>query len=221
MKNYPPFRCLAVLLSNGLGPGIDGSILSEHDISINFGLCRWAQYVNVLSDATTCDPGSVIAMAGMLGYEACGVPIWDQDVAVKPFVHLGRAYTCGQNLDGEMFDEATRQRKDQFSDTQARLSPTSPPPHPPLPLPPRPRPPPPRRRPARDPSSQPATATVGCRRSSDRPIGAGGVERDGDGGVLVHDEPPLQSRRRRGAPRVRPQHRTHEPVQAHSKPFTQ
>jgi hypothetical protein len=85
VKNYPPFRCPAVLLSNGLGPGIDGSILSEHDISINFGLCRWAQYVNVLSDATTCDPGSVIAMAGMLGYEACGVPIWVQDVAVKPF----------------------------------------------------------------------------------------------------------------------------------------
>ena len=84
-ENYPPFRCPAVLLSNGLGPGIDGSILSEHDISINFGLCRWAQYVNVLSDATTCDPGSVIAMAGMLGYEACGVPIWVQDVAVKPF----------------------------------------------------------------------------------------------------------------------------------------
>ena len=142
MKNDPLFRCPAVLLSNGLGPGIDGSILSEHDISINFGLCRWAQYVNVLSDATTCDPGSVIAMAGMLGYEACGVPIWDQDEAVKPFVHLGRAYTCGQNLDGEMFDEATGQRKDQFSDTQACLLPTPPPPHPPLPLPPRPRSPP-------------------------------------------------------------------------------
>jgi len=105
--------------------GIDGSILSEHSISMNFGLCRWAQYVNTLSDETQCDPGSIIAMAGMLGYTACGVPIWEQDVAVKPTVHLGRAYSCGQHIDWEMFDEATRQRRDQFSDTQAATNSTA------------------------------------------------------------------------------------------------
>jgi hypothetical protein len=99
--------------------GIDGSILSEHHLSMNFGLCRWAQYVNVLSDETQCDPGTIIAMSGMLGYQACGVPIWEQDVAVKPTVKLGRPYACGQHVDWEMFDEATGQRKDQFSDTQA------------------------------------------------------------------------------------------------------
>ena len=48
---------------------IDGSILSECSISINFGLCRWAQYINALSDETGCDPGSIIAMAGELGFE--------------------------------------------------------------------------------------------------------------------------------------------------------
>ena len=69
--------------------GIDGSILSECNISINFGLCRWTQYVNVLSDETGCDPGSIIAMAGELGYEACGVPIWEQDRDAKPFVTIG------------------------------------------------------------------------------------------------------------------------------------
>ena len=53
---------------------VEGSILSEHHMRINFGLCRWAQYINVLSDETGCDPGSVIALAGYLGYEACGVP---------------------------------------------------------------------------------------------------------------------------------------------------
>ena len=53
--------------------GIDGSILTEHDLAHNFGLCRWAQYINVLADETGCDPGSVIAMAGQLGYDACGV----------------------------------------------------------------------------------------------------------------------------------------------------
>jgi hypothetical protein len=30
--------------------GAEGSILSEFDLGINFGLCRWGQYVNVLSD---------------------------------------------------------------------------------------------------------------------------------------------------------------------------
>ena len=104
---------------------IDGSILSEHHIGINFGLCRWAQYVNVLSDHTKCDPGSIIAMAGMLGYEACGVPIWEVDTAVKPYVQIGRGYKCGANTKPYLFDEATGQRKDAFSDTQASSNSTA------------------------------------------------------------------------------------------------
>ena len=49
---------------------IDGSILHENNISMNVGLCRWTQYVAVLSDETRCDPGSIVAMAGQLGFEA-------------------------------------------------------------------------------------------------------------------------------------------------------
>eukprot|EP00931_Biecheleriopsis_adriatica_P080862 TRINITY_DN54202_c0_g1_i1.p1 TRINITY_DN54202_c0_g1~~TRINITY_DN54202_c0_g1_i1.p1 ORF type:complete len:231 (+),score=20.42 TRINITY_DN54202_c0_g1_i1:57-695(+) len=105
--------------------GIDGSILSEHNISINFGLCRWAQYINVLSDYTGCDPGSIIAMSGQLGYLACGVPIWDQDRDVKPFVTIGRPHPCSQNLDPQMFDMTTGQRGDDFSDTQASANATA------------------------------------------------------------------------------------------------
>ena len=100
---------------------IEGSILSEHNISINFGLCRWAQYVNVLSDHTMCDPGTIIAMAGELGYEACGVHIWDNDVAAKPYVTVGRGYACGgyPSLNELLYDSVTGQRLDMFSDTQA------------------------------------------------------------------------------------------------------
>lgn len=36
----------------------------------SFGLCRWAPYVNVLSDETSCDLGLIVAMAGKLGYLA-------------------------------------------------------------------------------------------------------------------------------------------------------
>eukprot|EP00966_Prymnesium_polylepis_P321984 7378255-Prymnesium_polylepis.3 len=45
-------------------------------MKFNTGLCKWVQYVNALSDATGCDPGSVIAMAGQLGYKACGIDLW-------------------------------------------------------------------------------------------------------------------------------------------------
>ena len=55
---------------------IEGSILSETNMTFNTGLCRWAQYVNALSDATGCDPGSIIAMGGQLSYKACGVDMW-------------------------------------------------------------------------------------------------------------------------------------------------
>jgi hypothetical protein len=99
--------------------GIDGSILSESHIAINFGLCRWGQYINVLSDHTGCDPGSIIAMAGQLAYAACGVQIWDLDQFQAPVVHIGRPNPCAHNLDPQMFDTATGQRWDDFSDTQA------------------------------------------------------------------------------------------------------
>jgi hypothetical protein len=105
--------------------GIDGSILSEHDIGHNFGLCRWAQYINVLSDHTKCDPGSIIAMAGMLGYKACGVDVWNLDVAVIPFVEIGRKYECKSKLDTQLFDQHTRQRQHRFSDTQLSANATA------------------------------------------------------------------------------------------------
>lgn len=104
---------------------IDGSILSEHNISINFGLCRWTQYVNVLSDHTQCDPGSIIAMAGQLGFKACGVEIWEQDQDVKPYVTLNRGYSCGPNLAAELTDSISGQRLDQFSDIQASANATA------------------------------------------------------------------------------------------------
>lgn len=74
-----------------------------------FGVISSLRYVNVLSDETTCDPGSIIAMAGMLGYQACGVEVWELDVAVKPTVHVGRGYSCGQvsSKGDEMFSKET------------------------------------------------------------------------------------------------------------------
>jgi hypothetical protein len=104
---------------------IDGSLLSEHNVSMNFGLCRWAQYVNVLSDETRCDPGSIVAMAGELGYLACGVSIWELDVATHPDVTIGRPHPCGQNIDDATFDLAVRQRRDAFSDTQTAVNATA------------------------------------------------------------------------------------------------
>ena len=105
---------------------VDGSILSESHIQHNFGLCRWGQYVNVLSDETGCDPGSIVALAGELGYEACGVPVFEQDFDVKPFVTLNRPYPCGQNIESsDLFDSKTGQRKDEFSDTQLSVNATA------------------------------------------------------------------------------------------------
>lgn len=78
-------------------------------VSFVFGVISSLRYVNVLSDETTCDPGSIIAMAGMLGYQACGVEVWELDVAVKPTVHVGRGYSCGQvsSKGDEMFSKET------------------------------------------------------------------------------------------------------------------
>ena len=98
---------------------IDGSVLGEHDVSMNFGLCRWTQYVNVLSDETSCDPGSIIAMAGQLGYLACGVDLWNVDIAVKPKVTINRPFSCSSNIEqSPLFDSFTKQRKEEFSDAQ-------------------------------------------------------------------------------------------------------
>jgi len=78
---------------------IDGSILAENDIAMNFGLCRWAQYINILSDETMCDPGSIIAMAGQLGYLACGVDLYNLDIDVKPKVTINRPCEERSTLD--------------------------------------------------------------------------------------------------------------------------
>ena len=54
--------------------GVDGSLLSEQHMGMNFGLCRFSQYVNALSDATGCDPGGIVAMAGFLGLNVTWSP---------------------------------------------------------------------------------------------------------------------------------------------------
>lgn len=105
---------------------IDGSILSEGHVQHNFGLCRWSQYMNVLSDHTRCDPGTAIAMAGMLGYEACGVKVWEFDLSNKPMVTVGRPYPCGTNYENnDAFNDVTGQRQEAFSDTQLSTNATA------------------------------------------------------------------------------------------------
>ena len=86
-------------------------------------LCR---YVNVLSDHTRCDAGSIVQMAGFLGYEACGFPLWDVDSAVKPYVKLNRGMsTSARSTGGDifpkkksnpLFDATTGQRLAKFDD---------------------------------------------------------------------------------------------------------
>lgn len=58
-----------------LSSWIEGSVLHELHTDDNKGLCKWGQYIAALSDTTQCDPGSIIAMAGILGSEACGEPM--------------------------------------------------------------------------------------------------------------------------------------------------
>ena len=58
-----------------MGVSVEGSILSETNIAVNFGFCRWSQYITVLADETGCDPGSIIRMAGFLGFHACGLDL--------------------------------------------------------------------------------------------------------------------------------------------------
>jgi hypothetical protein len=58
-----------------LSSWIEGSVLHELHTNDNKGLCKWGEYITALSDKTQCDPGSIIAMAGILGSEACGEPM--------------------------------------------------------------------------------------------------------------------------------------------------
>eukprot|EP00966_Prymnesium_polylepis_P045993 1064588-Prymnesium_polylepis.1 len=78
---------------------IEGSIIWETHMKFNTGLCKWSQYVNALSDATGCDPGSVIAMAGQLGYKACGIDLWGKggEGRLSP-LGIGRGYECRANF---------------------------------------------------------------------------------------------------------------------------
>ena len=99
-----------------MSSAIDGSLLSEMDVEMNVGLCRFSQYVNILSDKTLCDPGSIIALAGMLGFEACGVKLWELDQDVKPPTSIGRGYTCASNNNPKFIDPKTGQRFPQFDD---------------------------------------------------------------------------------------------------------
>mmetsp|Transcript_20821 Transcript_20821/g.28650 ORF Transcript_20821/g.28650 Transcript_20821/m.28650 type:complete len:638 (-) Transcript_20821:879-2792(-) len=99
-----------------MSSAIDGSLLSEMAVEMNVGLCRFSQYVNVLSDDTTCDPGSIIAMAGMLGFQACGVRLWELDQDVKPVTTIARGYTCAHNNNPKFINPATGQRFPQFDD---------------------------------------------------------------------------------------------------------
>ena len=48
-----------------------------------------------LADATMCDPGSLISMVGQLGFEACGVQMWELDPNFKPKWTIGK---CGDTV---------------------------------------------------------------------------------------------------------------------------
>ena len=93
---------------------IEGSILHELGAKFNVGLCKWAQYVNALSDATGCDPGSIIAMAGELSFKACGADPWgNASENGQHFVHIGRGYECKDNYSPLLFerDEAGQMQR--------------------------------------------------------------------------------------------------------------
>jgi len=96
---------------------IDGSLLWENEIEMNIGLCRYTQYVNALSDTTGCDPGSIIAMSGELGFEACGVDIWKMDHDVKPSLTINRPYPCARNINPKLSEtHGNNERKEEFHD---------------------------------------------------------------------------------------------------------
>eukprot|EP00940_MAST-03C_sp_MAST-3C-sp2_P002238 g2238.t1 len=102
-----------------MSDGVEGSVLNENDLDMNVGLCRYTQYLNVLSDETQCDPGSILAMAGQLGFDACGVEIWRVDQDVMPEVQINRGFECeatGSRLNDLTFNQTTHQRLDMWND---------------------------------------------------------------------------------------------------------
>lgn len=111
---------------------IEGSVLSENHLDMNVGLCRWTQYINVLSDHTMCDAGSIITMAGYLGYEACGFKLFSADIDVKPYVYLNGGMMCSARTTGKdaapkktshpLFDAVTGQRLEEFDDLTVSAS---------------------------------------------------------------------------------------------------
>ena len=52
----------------------------------------------------------------MLGFEACGVKIWELDHDVKPTTSIGRGYTCASNNNPNFIDPKTGQIFPQFDD---------------------------------------------------------------------------------------------------------
>lgn len=68
-------------------------------MGFNKGMCKWSQYINALSDVTGCDPGSIIAIAGQLGFKACGVDIYNEggEGRYTP-TQIGRGYECKANF---------------------------------------------------------------------------------------------------------------------------
>ena len=89
-----------------LSADIDGSLLWELNHEHNVGLCKWAQYVNTLSDITGCDPGTITNVAAMLGFKACGMDVWgkgseaiatEEAFAAPQVVTIGRGYECKTN----------------------------------------------------------------------------------------------------------------------------
>jgi hypothetical protein len=107
-----------------MSSAIEGSILTEHHLEMNLGLCAYTNYINVLADETMCDPGSIVAMAGMLGYMACGAEIFDDDADIKPLLHVGRPYSCGESRTyghSGIFEPAG-QRERKFDDVQLAKS---------------------------------------------------------------------------------------------------
>mmetsp|Transcript_63305 Transcript_63305/g.188530 ORF Transcript_63305/g.188530 Transcript_63305/m.188530 type:complete len:440 (-) Transcript_63305:40-1359(-) len=108
---------------------IEGSILWELHMGFNGGLCRWGQYVNALSDATGCDPGSIIAMGGQLSYKACGIDMWGEGGEGQlAGVHIGRGYECkanfNPNIDVTNASGHTK-RKEEFEDMSASSNSTA------------------------------------------------------------------------------------------------
>lgn len=101
---------------------IEGSILFELHQSYNVGLCQWSKYINTLSDATMCDPGSIIAMAGELGFDACGVDLWNADTEAKPHVNIGRGYQCKANYSPRFHNMSNGHRLPQFNDIHVASS---------------------------------------------------------------------------------------------------